>query len=781
MLSSAICTFYRTNRVIVYLLIVLFCLVPEAYAQVERRLDATGSESAYWLVPASADDYYTGGDVGGRGWVSRISSSGETRWSRKLPLDYTLAACAAPDGGLVVQGGNGWQVAVVRLSASGDVLQIVELGGGWPGGIVWLSNRNGPTVVWNGNGVVQLVQLDGQLLPTGPPRRLATPPTRLEARTAVSYADGLLIAGTCEVPIEGQPTLADGWVLRLTANLETVWSQRLAGPAVDELNGLTILPDGRWVAVGTSSSFNPETPPTDLNFWIVAGTPEGTLDWSRTCGGVYQIPGQGIVNDYPEKAYTAALLTDNSLAVAGYKDYYEGFRDVWLLRLDPADGQPLTNQRFGGVGPDYAYALAARPDSGLVMVGNTEYTNQDVYFIQLDSRLNLEPCIDNPAPDQFTHRLTPIEHLPLAVANTTTQPLNPQSPEPVGQAFEWRNTLVTFSIEVDETPESCPGRADGQIVIRAKGGLRPYVYDLIREEGSSTGIRQADSLFTGLAAGNYEVIVSDALFCERKYYVVFRPLEPLKLQITGDTLWCPHLGNPVLTLKATGGTPPYRVQQLAPDSLPTTTLTAADSLAYPTSRSGLFRFVILDSTNCSDTMSHVIRRGGSLTDGLPADTFRMPGQLNQSGLFRLSTPGEPGGVWTGSALTNPATGEFNIRLLEPGIHTYVYWQDNCQVEHRLVVLEPEAQPVASTTILTPNGDGKNDELFVSVLNVEDYLLTVFDRFGNRVFQSVEPDRGWNGRLADGNPISGVYFWTLRYQQPRKPANTFTGVVTVLSP
>jgi hypothetical protein len=50
-----------------------------------------------------------------------------------------------------------------------------------------------------------------------------------------------------------------------------------------------------------------------------------------------------------------------------------------------------------------------------------------------------------------------------------------------------------------------------------------------------------------------------------------------------------------------------------------------------------------------------------------------------------------------------------------------------------------------------------------------------------VFQSVEPDRGWNGRLADGNPISGVYFWTLRYQQPRKPANTFTGVVTVLSP
>jgi gliding motility-associated-like protein len=781
MLLPTIFTVYRFRLATLYWLTAWCLSLPAAWCQVERRLDAKGSESAYWLVPILGGDYYTGGDVGGRGWVSRISASGEVRWSRKLALDYTLTACAAPDGGVVVQGGSGWEVVVVRLSPSGDVLQTVELGSGWPGGIVWLANQSGPTVVWNGNGVVQVVRLDGQLLPIGSPRRLATPPIRLEARTAVPYSDGLLLAGTCEAPVEGQPLLADGWVLRLTANLETVWSQRLAGPAIDELNGLTILPDGRWVAVGTSGSFNPETPPTDLNFWIVAGTPAGDLDWSRTCGGVYQIPGQGIVNDYPEKAYATALLTDNTLAVAGYKDYYEGFRDVWLLRLDPTDGQPLTNQRFGGVGPDYAYALAARPDSGLILVGNTEYTNQDVYFIQLDSRLNLVPCIENPAPDQFTHRLTPIQNLTLAVNNTTVPALNPQSPEPQSLAFDWRNTLVTFSIEVAETPESCPGRADGQIVIQAQGGLRPYAYELFKEGSTGNGIRQSDSLFTGLSAGNYQVIVSDALFCERQYYVVFRPLEPLNLHLSGDTLWCPHLGNPVLTLKTTGGTPPYRVQHLAPDSLLAAGITGADSILYQTTRSGLFRFIVLDSTNCSDTVSLLIRRGGTLITELPADTFRMPGQLNEPGVFKLSTRGEPGGQWSGQALTDPTTGQFDIRLLSPGLYTYTYSLDNCQVEHQLVVLEPEAQPVASTTVLTPNGDGKNDELVVSVLNVQDYRLTVFDRFGNRVFQSVEPTLGWNGRLADGNPLSGVYFWTLEFRQPEKPVHTFTGIVTVVSP
>ncbi|RMG71712.1 MAG: gliding motility-associated C-terminal domain-containing protein [Bacteroidetes bacterium] len=73
------------------------------------------------------------------------------------------------------------------------------------------------------------------------------------------------------------------------------------------------------------------------------------------------------------------------------------------------------------------------------------------------------------------------------------------------------------------------------------------------------------------------------------------------------------------------------------------------------------------------------------------------------------------------------------------------------------------------TAFTPNGDGHNDRfspVFSSDFPVTDYVFTVFDRWGRRVYQSrqYDPALGWDGRRSDGKPApGGSYAWTLRFQ------------------
>lgn len=67
---------------------------------------------------------------------------------------------------------------------------------------------------------------------------------------------------------------------------------------------------------------------------------------------------------------------------------------------------------------------------------------------------------------------------------------------------------------------------------------------------------------------------------------------------------------------------------------------------------------------------------------------------------------------------------------------------------------------------SPNADGRNDE-FKPVLNcnTRGYMLSVYNRYGQRIFSSANQERGWDGRF-NGNPAdAGTYFYYLQYETP----------------
>jgi gliding motility-associated-like protein len=62
---------------------------------------------------------------------------------------------------------------------------------------------------------------------------------------------------------------------------------------------------------------------------------------------------------------------------------------------------------------------------------------------------------------------------------------------------------------------------------------------------------------------------------------------------------------------------------------------------------------------------------------------------------------------------------------------------------------------------SPNGDGKNDVLFVRGTSIRSMRFLVYNQWGEKVFESNSPTIGWNGAFGGKQQPVGVYMYVLR--------------------
>ncbi|MBL0055333.1 MAG: gliding motility-associated C-terminal domain-containing protein [Chitinophagaceae bacterium] len=63
---------------------------------------------------------------------------------------------------------------------------------------------------------------------------------------------------------------------------------------------------------------------------------------------------------------------------------------------------------------------------------------------------------------------------------------------------------------------------------------------------------------------------------------------------------------------------------------------------------------------------------------------------------------------------------------------------------------------------SPNGDGKNDNWYIPALGAyPDFELSVFNRFGQKVFESRKDNRPWDGRMKGSDLPVGTYVYFIR--------------------
>ena len=160
-------------------------------------------------------------------------------------------------------------------------------------------------------------------------------------------------------------------------------------------------------------------------------------------------------------------------------------------------------------------------------------------------------------------------------------------------------TIIEPSVldaQVDITNATCPGVCDGTATVIASGGTLPYTYNW---PSGGTAVTE-----TGLCAGTYTVIVTDANGCEEQQSVTIE--EPPVIVITTNTLdaSCFGLCDGEAYAEATGGSGGFTYQWNDLNATANDTVTALCA--------GTYTVVVTDVNGCADSTDVTINEPDSI-------------------------------------------------------------------------------------------------------------------------------------------------------------------------
>lgn len=84
----------------------------------------------------------------------------------------------------------------------------------------------------------------------------------------------------------------------------------------------------------------------------------------------------------------------------------------------------------------------------------------------------------------------------------------------------------------------------------------------------------------------------------------------------------------------------------------------------------------------------------------------------------------------------------------------------CDTVYKTVVVFAESS-CSFANVFTPNGDGLNDFFDVDCELITDYNLVIFNRWGNKLYESNDLDQPWDGTNSGSEVPAGTYFFIIK--------------------
>lgn len=123
-----------------------------------------------------------------------------------------------------------------------------------------------------------------------------------------------------------------------------------------------------------------------------------------------------------------------------------------------------------------------------------------------------------------------------------------------------------------------------------------------------------------------------------------------------------------------------------------------------------------------------------------------------------------------------------ISITQPG----TYWLEatdrtNCTGRDSVIVNPKQClKGLFVPSGFTPNNDGKNDVLKPFLFgNIKKYEFRVFNRWGETVFVTKDPNAGWNGTYKGIPQDAAVFIWSCRYQLEGEEEKVEKGTVALI--
>jgi len=201
----------------------------------------------------------------------------------------------------------------------------------------------------------------------------------------------------------------------------------------------------------------------------------------------------------------------------------------------------------------------------------------------------------------------------------------------------------------------CFAGFDGSVTLTVSGGTPNYSY-LWDNTGTST-----TQNISGIPSGTYNVDVTDANDCVQSFQTIVTSPSQVTLTAVTDSVTCAGMCDGSIVTNITGGgTSPY---QYSIDNVTFGTGNTFGSLCE-----GLHTVFILDDNSCLDSIMLQVFPSSSLADATIGPVVTLCENIPPVQLFAT----DPGGIWSGTGISNTTLGIFDPAIAGPGIHEVIY-------------------------------------------------------------------------------------------------------------
>ena len=313
-------------------------------------------------------------------------------------------------------------------------------------------------------------------------------------------------------------------------------------------------------------------------------------------------------------------------------------------------------------------------------------------------------------------------------------------------------TIPPLPIAAISTVDAICTASNGQEIAQASSGTTPYSYFWNDPSGSTS------STLTGLPSGaSYSITVTDANLCTATASAtVGDSITPLPLLNTLTNITCYGLEN---------GTISVSVTNCNSCSYQWSNDTSGASLSGLSAND--YSVTVTDQNGCTSSGTYTITAPAQATlNILPNDST-----VAEDSLVMLDPVFGP--YPSSSIVSYSWTPSFGLSCTDcpqpvfsstSGTYTYalaITYNQGCQITDSVTVIVTNQHIIYVPNAFTPNGDGVNDEYKVYPRGSLKFIdLAIYDRWGEKVFESNDQDKGWDGTFRGQKDEPGIYVYVL---------------------
>jgi gliding motility-associated-like protein len=305
-------------------------------------------------------------------------------------------------------------------------------------------------------------------------------------------------------------------------------------------------------------------------------------------------------------------------------------------------------------------------------------------------------------------------------------------------------TLTTLSLPFQATGAItdvvCGGAQNGAINLNITQGSGPYQFNWVPSGAQTQNV-------ANLSGGNYGVLVTDINGCQWPLNFVVNEPPALTVNPTVVDLKCFGESTGQIKLNAAGGTLPYTYSW---NGIP-------GGATYSNLPAGNYNAVVTDANGCTANATLTLTDPPQITiDYTPEYEINIAQEVTlytnpQGGTGALTLNWSPETDLSCNFCATPdASPVRNTR------YTITVTDENqCSLSQDLMVYVNKIGPFIPNAF-TPNGDSQNESFRVIAFGISDFMMRIYDRWGNLVYITDDLYSGWDGNIGSTKAEPGSY-------------------------